>query len=236
MTDALDIPTSDLEDKRGHKGPERRCVATGETYDKAALIRFVLSPDGVITPDITGKLPGRGVWVLSDQFALEKAIKIKAFARGFKSKADCPDDLIDMVESLLVRHMLGLLGMALKSGSLALGFDQVKAAAGAEMLAWRIEASDGSADGRGKIRVLSKAISHELELPEPLVIGCFTAEELGSAFGREHVVHASIKPGKMAKAVGIAAHRLAGFRPLVPASWPDKDHEAKRNKSRRSRD
>ncbi len=236
MTDALDIPISDNEDKRGHKGPERRCVATGLSYEKAALIRFVRSPDGIVTPDIAGKLPGRGVWVFADREALTKAIKTKAFARGFKAKSICPDGLIDLVEGLLVKQVLGMLGMALKSGALALGFDQVKAAASADMLAWRIEASDGSPDGRSKIRVLTKAVSRELDLPEPRVLGCFTAEVLGQAFGREHVVHAAVKPGKMARAIGEAARRLSGFREMVPENWPDIAHEAKRNKSRQGRD
>jgi len=48
-------------DKRGHKGTERKCVATGKVEDTAKMVRFVMSPDGEVVPDIAGKLPGRGV-------------------------------------------------------------------------------------------------------------------------------------------------------------------------------
>ena len=224
------------EDKRGHKGRERKCVASGEVTDISEMVRFVLSPDSIVTPDILGKLPGRGVWVSADGWSLDKALKNKAFARGFKGKAIVPDDLAKQVETLLARRALGLLTMALRGGQIQMGFDQVRSAARADVLAWRIEASDGSEDGRGKIRVLSKAMSHELELPMAPVAGCFTSEELGQAFGRETMVHASLKPGKLAKTFSGEMARLAGFRNLIPDNWPDKEHETTKNKARQPRD
>ena len=212
-------------DKRGHKGPERRCIATGKSYDKSALIRFVRAPDGTVTPDISGKLPGRGVYVSCYRTALYKAIKTKGFARGFKSKVQIPDDLDVMIETQLARRVIGLLTMAMKSGRLIIGFDQVKGAARSEPLGWRVEASDGSADGRGKIRVLTRAVSRELGLPIPSVIGCFTAAELGQCLGRESLVHGAVKPGKLSANLSVAARRLSGFRPLIPEDWPDRAHE-----------
>ena len=38
--------------------PERRCIVTRETGPKAGLIRFVASPEGVVVPDVAGRLPG----------------------------------------------------------------------------------------------------------------------------------------------------------------------------------
>lgn len=231
MIEAPDINASDLDeaefgpDKRGHKGPERRCIATTKSYEKSALIRFVRSPDGVVTPDVSGKLPGRGVYVSCYRTALNKALKAKAFGRAFKSKVQIPDDLDQMIEAQLAQRVTGLMAMAMKAGHLIAGFDQVKSAAQREALGWRIEASDGSADGRGKIRVLTRAVSREVELPIPGVIGCFTAAELGQVLGRESLVHGAVKPGKLSKNLSVAAKRLSGFRSLVPDHWPDKAHE-----------
>lgn len=201
-------------------------MASGETLNKSGLIRFVVGPDNYLTPDVAEKLPGRGVWVKADRASLEAAIEKKAFARGLKSRVTVPDDLVDMVDRLLAKRVLGLFSMALKSGGVLLGFDQVRSAAREDALAWRIEASDGSPDGRGKIRVLTKAVSRELERPIPAVIGCFTASELGQAFARESVVHAALRPGPLAGAVSSAATRLSGFRALIPDDWSDKAHEA----------
>ncbi len=224
-SNVVDSQAGEFEDKRGHKGRERRCLASGDVRDIARMIRFVLDPEKTVTPDIAGKLPGRGVWVSAHQDALEKTLKTKAFARGFKSSLHVPDTLRDDVERLLKRRVIGLLAMAMKAGHLSIGFDQVKAAAQAGPLAFRIEAADGSEDGRGKIRVLTKAIGHELGIKMAPVIGCFNSDELAKAFGREHVVHGCIRPGGFAKSLRYDVERLAGFVDLIPQNWPDKSHE-----------
>jgi len=200
-------------------------VATGEIKQPDQLIRFALSPDGDVTPDIGGKLPGRGVWVSADRVSLEAAIKTKGFARGFKRQVQVQDDLVNLVETLLRQRALGLIRMALKSGNILMGFDQVKAGAQSRPLAWRIEALDGSADGRGKIRVITKAVSREMEVAMPGVVGCFSSDELGLALGRDRIVHMALKPCKLSRTFGDVIERLSGFVDLVPNAWPDKEHE-----------
>ena len=73
------------------------------------MVRFALSPDNVVTPDISGKLPGRGVWVHSDRETLETAVKKGAFARGFKQQVIVPEGLSGTVETLLLQRLTGLL-------------------------------------------------------------------------------------------------------------------------------
>lgn len=218
-------PETNEVDKRGHKARERRCVASGDITSPDIMVRFVKSPDGDVTPDIFSKLPGRGVWVTANRKSLTQAIKKKAFNHGFKSQVNASDNLVDLVAKGLEHRMLGLISMAMKSGQLIVGFDQVRAAATSGPLAWRIEASDGSANSRSKIRVLTKAMSHELDRKDTPVIGCFTSKALGKALGRDHIVHAAIMPGSMARALSDAATRLAGFIALIPSDWPDQEHE-----------
>ncbi|MBL4800922.1 MAG: DUF448 domain-containing protein [Emcibacter sp.] len=66
---------------KGSKDRSRRCLVTGETYAVSKLIRFVLDPEGRVIPDVAGKLPGRGGWVLADGNTLELAMKKKIFVR-----------------------------------------------------------------------------------------------------------------------------------------------------------
>ena len=228
MTDAPTISEEEAEfgpDRRGHKPVERRCLASGETRQPADMVRFVLDPEGVVTPDIQGKLPGRGVWVSSDRKSLEKVIALKSFARGFKGKAKVEGDLVGLTEKLLARRILGLITMARKAGVIALGNDQVQSMAREAAIAFRIEASDGSKDGRSKIRTLAKAMNREQDLPDPIVVGCFTADEIGKALARESIVHAAIRPCKLAKSMKVDVRRLSGFRELIPIDWPDRAHE-----------
>jgi len=189
------------------------------------MVRFVLSPDGVVNPDVAGKLPGRGVWVSSDRKSLEKTIALKSFGRGFKTKVKVEDGLVTLTERLLARRVLGLITMARKASVIALGFDQVQSMAREAAIAFRIEARDGSKDGRSKIRTLAKAMNREQDLPDPIVIGCFTAEEIGKALARDSIVHAAVKPSKLARSLALEVKRLSGFRDIIPAEWPDIAHE-----------
>jgi len=213
-------------DKRGHKSRERRCVARGEVRDPQVMIRFVVGPENTVFPDVLGKLPGRGVWVSSTREDLQIAIDKGGFKRGFKGSVSIPDTLAAQVETGLRRHTLSLIGMAKKSGKLFIGFDQVMVAARTDALGWRIEASDGAEGSRGKIRALAKAVSREIELPLPQVIGCFTSAELGAVVGRETIIHCAVPHGRIAKSLGLSAKRLAGYTALVPEGWADAQHEA----------
>ena len=212
-------------DKRGHRGPERRCIVSRKTAHKHDLLRFVRSPDGIVTPDVLEKLPGRGAYIAPDKDTLEKAIETKAFNRAFKGQAIVPDGLVEIVSDILSRRVLGLMTMALKSGRLRVGYDQVRALTQSGELRIRIEALDGSADGRGKLRSLAKAIGRAEHGVSPPVIGCFTALELGQAIGRPPIVHAAVERGKLAKSLQHDMMRLRGFRPLIPHEWPDREHE-----------
>lgn len=190
------------------------------------MIRFVKGPEGQLVPDIAEKLPGRGVWVTATAQVLDAAIHNGGFKRGLKSKVEIRDDLAAQTQELLKARVLSLMTMSLKAGQAYIGFDQVKSAAQSNLLAWRIEATDGSEGGRGKIRVLTKAVSREFGQNPTPVIGCFGASELGKAFGRTDLVHAAIKAGPMAPAFNRAVSRLAGFCELVPEIWADRAHEA----------
>jgi len=230
-TDIADTEAAELleygPDKRGHKSKERRCVALNEVRDPKDMIRFVKAPDNHVVPDIAGKLPGRGVWVSADRELMAKAIKTGAFARGFKSKVVVPEDLVDQVDAGLRRAVLALVSMAKKSGQIAVGFDQTIGMAREGVLGLRLEAANGSSDGRSKIRTLSRAVARELELGDPSIIGCFTKTELGVAMGRDKLVHAGIKRGKLCKRLRGEAERLSGFVPLIPTDWVDYAHEVK---------
>jgi hypothetical protein len=212
----------------------RRCIATLERRPQAAMIRYVLSPDGAVAPDLAARLPGRGAWVTSSREAVELAVKRGAFSRAFKMQAKAGPELAAQVEQLLVRRLMDQLGMAKRAGDLILGFEQVREWVRGEQLACLIEASDGSGDQRGKVLGLLRAV-HGPDLdpddrPEqgelagnrelPPVIGCFSADELGMALGRGRVIHACLKHGRIAHAWMGELARLSGFRRVWLEGWP----------------
>ncbi|MEP4035195.1 MULTISPECIES: RNA-binding protein [unclassified Pseudophaeobacter] len=189
-------------------GPDRKCIATGETQPKQGLIRFVMGPEAQVVPDIFGKLPGRGVYVTASREALDLAVKKKLFARGFKAPVTLPDNLPDEVERQTLRRVVDLLSLARKSGQAVGGYEKVKDWLGKEHATVLIQASDGS--GRGKSKLSTPHRGN--------FIGCLTADELGMAFGRQTMIHAALASGGLSKRVVDEAQRLQGLRELVGGS------------------
>lgn len=193
---------------------ERRDIVSGQVMGEAGLIRFVAGPDGVVTPDLARKLPGRGLWVAADRASVEAAAKKGLFSRAAKAKLSAGPELADQVESLLRKRLLDGLGLAKRAGELISGFEKVAAALQAGKAAWLIEAADGAADGRRKISNVAR------KSPKPPeVVGLFTAAELGLALGAENVIHTAFLAGRGADRWTADVRRLAGFRPLLPESW-----------------
>jgi predicted RNA-binding protein YlxR (DUF448 family)/ribosomal protein L30E len=193
---------------------ERRDLVTGEVMDEARLIRFVAGPDGVVTPDIARRLPGRGLWVAADRASIEAAAKKNLFARAAKARLVAPADLADQVEALILRRLLAGLGLARKAGDLVVGFEKTLAQIRAGRAAILIEAADGAADGRNKLLALAGHMN-----PAPLLIGVFSGLELDLALGGENVIHTAFLAGRGADRWTLDARRLSGFRPLFPESW-----------------
>ncbi|WP_411816698.1 RNA-binding protein [Hyphococcus sp. DH-69] len=195
---------TDADGPAKRKSPERRCVATGESLEPENGLRFVLSPDGELAPDFTGKLPGRGAWITVSRQALETALKKGGFARSLRSGVSVPPDLADRVEAGLAKSALSALGLARRTGDAVVGFEKVRAMLkenGADVL---VNAADGGVDGRRKLANLATDIA---------VVELFDEAALAAALGREGpTVHVALKSGAAAQRFLREARRLEGFR------------------------
>lgn len=188
----------------------RRCLVTRESRERERLLRFVLDPERRVRLDLEQRLPGRGMWLSADRDVLNRAVTKNAFARAARGPVTIGPDLVAEVERLLVRRALDSLGLARRAGAVAIGFEKARGALAGGAAAVLISAADGAADGRSKLRRLAP------ELPQ---VSAFSAAELGAALGREHVVHAVIAPGRLARRVLFDVERLSGFREGA-IEWP----------------
>jgi hypothetical protein len=183
-------------------GPERRCIATGEVQPKQGLIRFVIGPDGQIVPDLSEKLPGRGIWVSADRAALELAVKKNLFARAAKQPVTVPPDLVDLVEAGLARRLTDLVALSRKAGEAVAGFEKVKDWLATKQVKVLLQATDGSERGKSKLWTPTGA----------RYFSVLTARELGLAFGRQSVIHGALAAGGLAPRVVEGAAKLQGLR------------------------
>lgn len=205
---------------------DRRCIATGaELSPGAPAIRFVLSPDGTVTPDLAEKLPGRGVWVTASREDLSQAIKKSGFARGFKSAAKLPEgDFPTFVENLLVQDLTQRLGLARRRGSLITGFEKCREALKKGGVCAYIHGSDTAEDGIGKLSRLARAIS-----PDIWRIGSLSRQELATATGLPDFAHGVLLSGPGSSAILKGAQRLDGFRGLAAPLSSFGDGKAQEN-------
>ena len=184
---------------------ERRCIATGEVQPKRGLIRFGISPDGVVVPDVLEKLPGRGIWVAAEREALATAVKKGLFSRGAKQAVTVPETLVQDVEALLVRRLIDGISMARKAGRAVAGYEKVRDWLGREEVRILFQAIDGSERGKSKLHAPGGRGSY---------FEVLTASELGLSFGRERVIHAALGFGGLTERIREDAIRLSGVREL----------------------
>ena len=173
------------------------------------MIRFVVGPDRSIVPDLAATLPGRGIWLSARGDVLETARAQgglgRAFARAARGPVIVPPDLRAGLEAALIRRIGELIGLARRAGQAVAGFDKAREWLRTGRVGLIVQASDGSAAERA--RFLSGA-ANSVAVWDPL-----PAAALGRVFGRDHVVHVAIAPGRLAGRLMVEAERLSGLRP-----------------------
>jgi uncharacterized protein len=183
--------------------PQRRCIVTGELRDRGTLVRLVVAPDGAIVPDIAARLPGRGLWLTPRRDIVDRAVAKRMFARVARRPVAASPELADRIESLLARRCCDALGLARRAGLAAAGFERVSEAARRGRAGLLLFALDGAEGGYRTLAALRR------DLPLARVL---TAAELGGAFGRERIVHATVAGGPLCRRLLIDLSRLVGLR------------------------
>jgi len=160
------------------------------------------------------------LWLTARRDIVAAAIGKRLFGKAARASVTVPGDLAERIDGLLRDRCRDLVAMARRSGRAVAGFEKVRAALRNGEAAVLLAAADGGESGREKVR----GVGRELPLVEVL-----SAAELGMAFGRDHVVHAALAPGRLARDVVALAERLAAYR-RAPA-----DVETGRRQDRRRR-
>ncbi len=82
------------------KIPMRKCVVTGERFEKRDLMRVVRTPEGDVIYDKTGRANGRGAYLSKSKAVIEKAQKTKILARHLET--EIPEHLYQiLLEAIL---------------------------------------------------------------------------------------------------------------------------------------
>ena len=77
-------------------------MGCSEHKPKKELLRVVLSPDGEISLDFTGKKSGRGAYICKDQKCLKKARKNRRIDKSLDR--EIPEQVYDRLERELIEN------------------------------------------------------------------------------------------------------------------------------------
>jgi predicted RNA-binding protein YlxR (DUF448 family) len=191
------------------QGPLRRCAVTRERLPKERMIRFVVAPTGVVVPDLAARLPGRGIWLSARGDVVETARTRGAFAKAVRGPVTVPSDLLPGLQAALVRRIGEQLGLARRAGQAIAGFSKAREWLEKSGAALVVQAADGSPEERARF----------LGAWSGPVVTPLDGMTLGAVFGRDHVVHVAVAPGRLAERIATESERLAG---LVHTGGPDK--------------
>ncbi len=163
---------------------ERTCIITGETTEPFNLLRFVVSPDGALTPDIAYKLSGRGAYVMPKPEYVKEALKKYKFAKHINFQEKLFPKEIDLflrsLENLLQKHFIEQVGLFRKRGRAIAGANNLKEKT---FLTGLLIASDASSKEARNIESLTCPTWVLREIPSDI---------LGRAFGRNSLAFAGI--------------------------------------------
>jgi predicted RNA-binding protein YlxR (DUF448 family) len=186
-------------------GPVRTCLVTGAEKKPEHMLRFVVGPEGEVTPDLARRLPGRGMWVSAERAAVEQAVARKLFSKAARAPVKMPADLAERVERLLRDRVVEDLGRARRAGRAVAGFVRVEQMIGQGRAGLLIVPEEADGDGLAKLGVSGLPVER---------LG--DAALLGGVFGREQAIYVAVarddRSGQFVQRIAGGAARWRRYR------------------------
>lgn len=166
------------------KTPLRRCIVTGEVLPKEKLLRFVISPDSELVPDVNNTLPGRGIWVTAHRQNVIQAIQKKLFNRFFEGIIKIEPNLLDTLIQLLEERLLSLLCLMRKQSKIVAGFEKLGSRIKKGQVAIMLTAKDSMMSDLDKLIRMNPTLK---------IISFFSREKLNRIFGGTNYVYCGVQ-------------------------------------------
>ncbi len=105
---------------------DKKSFSENADIDEDDFIKFSLSPDKKLVPDLYNNLPGKSIWAPANK-ALLKYIQERDDVKAHLgvSHIFC-NNLVLLVEKILRKKILNSISLAQKAGCLAIGLDSIK--------------------------------------------------------------------------------------------------------------
>ncbi|MBF0145890.1 MAG: DUF448 domain-containing protein [Magnetococcales bacterium] len=177
------------------------CAVSRVRYPQRQLLRFVTSPEGALVEDITGRLPGHGLYVWPTVDHIVRLLRKQGGGVG----PEGPEGVIRRCGEGLSRRFLEGLGLARRAGVIRRGLREVEALLDGGHRPLLILAGDIAAHSRQKFA----GVVHRHEVTGWVEL--LDGDRLGAACGWSHTVILAVNDSGLADRLRIDALRWRTF-------------------------
>jgi len=146
-----------------------------EGYPHNQMIRFIISDKNFLIPDLYNTFKGKEFFVKSTKEDL------KIFSENFNKKYTKifnKDNIVEIIENIILKHLIGIISLARKAKKVIIGFDEIKIQLKKNKIYLLLQAES-----------FSQKREKQINLPvyQKCKLNCLTKEELGIAFGKKNI-------------------------------------------------
>ena len=139
------------------------------------MIRFIISDNNFLMPDLYNNFKGEEFFVKSTKEEL------KIFSENINEKYTKlfnKNNIVEVIENIILKHIIGIIGLARKAKKVVIGFDEIKIQLKKNKIYLLLQAES-----------FSQKREKQINLPvyQKCKLNCLTKEELGIAFGKKNI-------------------------------------------------
>ena len=141
------------------------------------MIRFIISDNNFLIPDLYNNFKGKEFFVKSTKEEL------KIFSENINEKYTKlfnKNNIVEVIENIILKHIIGIIGLARKAKKVVIGFDEIKIQLKKNKIYLLLQAES-----------FSQKREKQINLPvyQKCKLNCLTKEELGIAFGKKNIAN-----------------------------------------------
>ncbi len=173
--------------------PSLQCAITAEPLEKEWAIKLVMSPQGVVVPDLDDALPGKALWAVCKPSIWRELLKEEVLERLFGKEAVLLPNFEQRCITMMRQQALQWLALSKKAGKLIVGGQKVKVALNEGRVLLVFQAAGGS----------KRELKNLLQGPYKSISVCdfFTTDELAGVLGQNHIGYLALLKGGLSEKV-----------------------------------
>ena len=105
---------------------DKKNFLENSNIDEKDFIKFSLSPDNKLVPDLHNNLPGKSIWVPANKKLIKYVQERDDVKAHFGVSLLFSNDLVYLVKKILRKKILNSISLAKKASYLAIGLDKIK--------------------------------------------------------------------------------------------------------------